>query len=425
MTIHNRLAQTPPMGWNSWDCYGTNVREAEVRANAAFMSTQLRTFGWEYIVVDHQWYEPEARAGWYRDDAVMEMDGYGRFVPATNRFPSAAAGDGFSTLAADLHRQGLKFGIHLMRGIPRQAVARNLPILGTPFHAQDIADPSSICAWNNDMFGVKLDHPGAQAYYDSVIALYAGWGIDFIKIDDLASPYHAADITAYAGALQRCGRPIVLSLSPGNDVPIDRADHLREHCEMWRISADFWDRWEDLVAQFAICRRWVPYSGPGYWADADMLPLGRIGIRAQHGPDRQSHLTMDEQVTLMTLWTICRSPLMYGGDLPSMDPWTFSLLTNPEVLAVNQASTNNREIFRDDNVIAWGADSLADQSHYLAVFNLGGEAATIEVPLSDVDRPRRRMIRNLWTGQDQESCTHEFLVHLRPHAAGLYRLTPL
>lgn len=424
MTADHPLALTPPMGWNSWDCYGTNVREAEVRANADFMARQLRALGWQYIVVDHQWYEPAAQAGWYREDAVLEIDRYGRLMPAVNRFPSAADGSGFTRLAADLHRQGLTFGIHLMRGIPRQAVAQNLPILDTPFSARDIADPNSTCAWNNDMFGVNLGHPGAQAYYDSVIALYASWGIDFIKIDDLASPYHADDIAAYARALQRCGRPIVFSASPGNDVSTDHAAHLRQHCQMWRISADFWDRWEDVQAQFAICRRWAPFSGPGHWADADMLPLGRIGIRAQLGPDRQSRLTRDEQVTLMTLWAISRSPLIYGGDLASMDPWTLSLLRNAEVLSVNQASINNHELFQREEIVGWGAESLTGEARYLAVFNLGQQPARVDLSLEQLGWAGRWAAHDLWTGHDQGIWTEQIVLRLRPHAAALYRLTP-
>lgn len=423
MTTDHPLAVTPPMGWNSWDCYGTNVREAEVRANADFMAGHLRALGWQYIVIDHQWYEPDAQAGWYREDAVMELDHYGRLMPAVNRFPSAADGSGFTRLAADLHRQGLRFGIHLMRGIPRQAVAQNLPILDTPFSAQDIADPNSVCAWNNDMFGVNLGHPGAHAYYDSVIALYASWGIDFIKIDDLASPYHADDIAAYARAIGRCDRPIVFSASPGNDVSTEHAAHLRQHCQMWRISADFWDRWEDVHAQFAICRRWAPFSGQGHWPDADMLPLGRIGIRAQLGPDRQSRLTRDEQVTLMTLWAISRSPLIYGGDLASMDPWTLALLCNAEVLAVNQASTNNHELFQREEIVGWGAESLTGEARYLAVFNLGQQPAAVDLALTALGWSGPWAVRDLWSGQDQGIWTEQITLRLRSHAAKLYRLT--
>ena len=128
MSVNNGLAQIPPLGWNSWDCYGTTVREEEVKANADFMATRLAQFGWNYVVVDIQWYEPNAQAHGYRENAELITDGFGRLLPAINRFPSAANGAGFKPLADYVHSLGLKFGIHIMRGIPRQAVRQNLPI---------------------------------------------------------------------------------------------------------------------------------------------------------------------------------------------------------------------------------------------------------------------------------------------------------
>ena len=341
MTIRNGLAPTPPLGWNSWDCYGPTVREDEVKANADFMAEHLLKYGWDTVVVDIQWYEPAAKAGGYRPNADLIMDGYGRLMPAVNRFPSAANDAGFKPLADYIHGLGLKFGIHIMRGIPRRAVSANLPILNTPFRAQDIADLERMCPWNDDMAGIDMSKPGAQAYYDSIFALYAAWEVDYIKADDMLYPYHTHEIEAVRRAIDAVNRPMVLSLSPGVDMTIEYSDHLKQHCELFRISGDFWDRWEDLKDQFEKCRIWSPYTGPGCWADADMLPLGHIGIRAERGDDRQSLLTRAEQITLMTLWAICRSPLMFGGDLPSSDDFTLQLLTNDEVLQVNQASWDN------------------------------------------------------------------------------------
>ena len=304
MSISNGLAMTPPLGWNSWDCYGTTVREQEVKANADFMAARLAQFGWNYVVVDIQWYEPNAQAHGYRPNAELITDGFGRLLPALNRFPSAANGAGFKPLADYVHSLGLRFGIHIMRGIPRQAVNQNLPVFNAPFHAQDIADTSSLCPWNTDMYGLDMSKPGAQAYYDSIVALYASWEVDYIKADDMLYPYHADEIAALHQALQHCGREIILSLSPGVELTTDRYEHLRQHCELFRISGDFWDRWDDLKNQFATCNTWADFTEPGCWADADMLPLGHIGIRAERGMDRQSLLTHDEQITLMTLWVI-------------------------------------------------------------------------------------------------------------------------
>src|SRR3954452_7470095 len=247
------------MGWNSWDCYGTTVTEAEVLANAEFMAAELRRHGWNTVVVDIQWYEPTARAGGYNAGAPLELDGYGRPMPVVARFPSAAGGRGFGPLAARVHEMGLRFGLHIMRGIPRLAVSRDLPILGTGFTAGQVADPSSRCDWNTDNVGLDHDHPGAQAYYDSLAGLFAGWGVDFVKADDMLGPYHEREISAFAAALRGSGRDILLSLSPGRSLSTVHADHLRAHADMWRISDDLWDRWPDVYDQFGRTARWAPY----------------------------------------------------------------------------------------------------------------------------------------------------------------------
>jgi len=207
-----QLAPVPPMGWNSWDAYGTTIKESEVKANADAMASVLKKDGWQYIVVDIQWYEPNAQAHGYRPNAELAMDRYGRLIPAANRFPSSANGQGFKPLADYIHSKGLKFGIHILRGIPRQAVAQNVPILNSNVHAADIADKQNLCQWNTDMYGVDMSKPGAQAYYDSIVAQYAKWGVDFIKADDMSRPYHKAEIEALHRAIVKSGRPIVLSL---------------------------------------------------------------------------------------------------------------------------------------------------------------------------------------------------------------------
>ncbi len=425
MSMHNDLAPTPPLGWNSWDCYGPTAREDEVKANADFMAAHLASHGWTYVVVDIQWYEPRAHAGGYRKNADLVSDDYARLMPAVNRFPSADHGAGFKALGDYINDKGLKFGIHMMRGIPRQAVRQNLPVLNTAFRAQDIADIASLCLWNDDMYGVDVSKPGGQAYYDSLLDLYASWGIDYLKADDMISPYHHAEIEAVSQAVRRANRPIVLSLSPGTGLSTKYADHLRQHSELWRISADFWDRWEDVKNQFDICARWIPYSSPGCWPDADMLPLGHIGIRAERGIDRQSLLTHDEQITLMTLWAMARSPLMFGGDLPSSGTFTLSLLTNDEVLAVNQASCRNRELWRQKDLVVWAADKLGSADKYLALFNIGDKTAQpIEVDWSMLGGQTRYEARDVWNHVDLGIVENTLRQPVVAHAARLYRLRP-
>ena len=356
-------AATPPMGWNSWDAFGTTLTEAQAREQADFMAAHLLPHGWRILTVDIQWYEPGARGHSYRTDAPLVMDDWGRLLPAPNRFPSAAGGAGFRPLADYVHAKGLQLGIHLMRGVPRLAVARKLPVKGTSVTAADIANPASVCPWNPDMFGVDMAKPGAQAYYDSVFELIASWGVDFVKVDDISRPYHEheREIEAIRRAIDRTGRPIVLSLSPG-ETALTAADHVSRHANMWRISDDFWDTWPALVEQFDRLARWNPHRGPGRWPDADMLPLGVLGRRS-------TRLTPDEQRTLMTLWSIARSPLVHGGDMTKTDAFTLGLLTNDEVIAVDQHSEGNRPLFDRDGLVAWAANVPGSPDRHLALFN--------------------------------------------------------
>lgn len=426
MTATNGLAATPPMGWNSWDCFGPSVREDEVKANADYMAAHLLKYGWDTIVVDIQWSDPAARAHGYNSNANLVMDENGRLMPALNRFPSAANGAGLKPLADYVHSKGLKFGIHILRGIPRLAVKQNLPILNSPYHAADVADTSSTSSWIDDMYGLDMSKPGAQEYYNSILELYASWDVDFIKCDDILWPYHAAEIEGVHKAIEHAKRPIVLSLSPGVDMTTDHYDHLRENCELFRISADFWDRWQDLKDQFENCAKWAGhgYSEPGCWADADMLPLGHIGIRAERGDDRQSLLTHDEQITLMTLWCISRSPLMFGGHLPDNDDFTLGLLTNEEVLNVLRVNPTYVEIStRGDQRIWLVIDEDADD-HYLAIFNIGDQPTTVETELYFIGDAPRYAVRDLWSKTDLGTIDNTFSQQLAPHASKLFALRP-
>ncbi|TGD82284.1 NPCBM/NEW2 domain-containing protein [Hymenobacter wooponensis] len=360
---------TPPMGWNSWDCYGPTVTEAEVKANADYMARYLKSSGWEYVVVDIRWYVGNDTAHGYNEkDPAFNLDAYGRFIPAVNRFPSAAGGKGFKPLADYMHAKGLKFGIHIMRGVPVVAVQRKLPVLGSKATAADIYSKEAQAGWLHDMYTVVAGRPGAQDYYNSLFKLYASWGVDFVKVDDLSSPYHKPEVEMIRKAIDLSGRKIVLSTSPG-ETPIAEAKHVQANANIWRTVGDFWDSWEQLKEHFEVCNRWSPYIRQGAFPDADMLPLGRLGLRAERVDDRMTRFTRDEQYTLMSLWSIFRSPLMFGGDLPSNDAFTLSLLTNKDVLALHHNSTHNRQLFRQGNLIAWTADDPKTGDKFLALFN--------------------------------------------------------
>lgn len=424
----DRFAPYPPMGWNSWDCYMSAVTEAELLENARYQAEHLLPYGWEYVTCDIQWYEPTAgtRPGCeYIPFAPLCMDGYGRLIPAENRFPSSTGGKGFAPIAAELHRLGLKFGIHIMRGIPRQAVYARTPVLNSGYTADQIADPSSICLWNSDMFGTRKDHPGAQAYYDSLFELYASWDVDFVKVDDIAHTgeaesggYAAAhEIEMIRRAIGRCGRAIVLSLSPG-PASVEKAWHLSQNANMWRITNDFWDDWALLKNMFTRCEIWQSHVGPGCWPDCDMLPLGRIGVK--FGQSRQTRFTPDEQKTLLTLWSIFRSPLILGAELPSLDEATLRLLTNRDVLRLNRHSFGARQITRDDEHAVWVSQD-EDGSRYAALFNLSEKPREVSLELRELEG-ETFACRELWSDEGRTVCGTLSCV-IEPHGVRLFRCT--
>jgi hypothetical protein len=407
------------MGWNSWNSFGPTINEAQVRENAQIMVEKLLPSGYNVFTIDIQWYEPEAKSYTYNSNPVPAMDEYGRLLPAPNRFPSSVGGKGFTPLAADIHRMGLKFGVHLMRGIPRHAVKLNTKVFGTSYRAQDIADTGSICPWNPDMYGVDMRKPGAQAYYNSVFALFASWGVDFVKMDDMSRPYdaHAPEIEAAHKAIVASGRPMILSLSPG-ETAVPRAEHVRRYAEMWRISDDFWDEWSLLESQFTRLENWNPHLRPGRWPDADMLPLGRLALG-----ERDTKFTPAEQKTVMTLWSIARSPLIMGGDLRHLDAPTLLLLTNPEVLAVNQASTGNQPHFVEDGMRVWTARPANGIGRYLALFNTTDKQREIGIDFRWIGVPGKVRVRDLWERKDIGTASGRFAAPLPPHGAGMFKLT--
>lgn len=423
---HAQLAVTPPMGWNSWDSYGLTITEAEFRQNANWFSQHLKPYGWQYVVVDEGWYlaHPGSR------DPDYTIDANGRYIPALNRFPSAQDGRGFRALADSVHSLGLKFGIHIVRGIPREAVERNLPIAGSTYYAADAANTSDTCAWNSDNYGVK-DNAAGQAYYDSLAKLYAGWGVDFLKVDCISQPYKQAEIRMVSSALKKTGRPIVLSLSPG-PTPLQDAANVTQHTQMWRISDDFWDIWsrgnspgtfpQNAVNQFSLLAEWERHAGPGHWPDADMLPFGWLGPHPGWQQARNSRLTADEMRTIFTLWSIARSPLMLGANLTRMNPATEALLTNPEVIAVDQHSTDNHPVIHTQKNWVWTARATSASGKYVAVFNVSDGPLQLHYEWQQLGmKPGQHRVRDLWLRKNL-SRSAELRVTLAPHASAIYRV---
>lgn len=432
MTLSNRLAPTPPMGWNSYDYFGGDINEAEFLANAEYLAAHLKHLGWQYAVIDIAWHADASMSQLAHD----VMDAHGRLMPSPRKFPSARNGSGFKPLADRLHAMGLRFGIHVMPGVTRHAMTRGCKVLGTNSPVIDIALPGEMNAlWPEQLHYLNPDAPAAQAYYDSLFALFAEWGVDFVKADGPGYPYLPRQVEMLDLARQRCGRPIVLSISAGCTQHAAWKHHRSKHCEMSRISEDFWDRWPQLEAMFDNFRAWQGFSGPGHWPDGDMLPLGRIGARHHpaNAPDRRTKFTEHEQRTLMTLWCIAQSPLMLGGDLPSNTPDDLALISNAEVLAVNQRGRNGRELFRDchHSAVVWLADltghpdgSATANEWAIAVFNFHPALTrTIPIPWSETGLPPRCRIRDLWNQRDLGVVGDELVVEVPPHGAAFVRVT--
>ena len=424
-----KAAQKPPMGWNSYGAYGSTVKESEVLENAGFMQTHLKDFGWQYVVVGYCWYFPYAGAMYNPKQVAgitpkFRMDKYGRLLPAPDRFPSAKGCHGFRQLASKIHRKGLKFGIHIMRGIPRQAVAMNLRIKGTRYRAKDIADTVNVCTWLNHNYGIDMDKPGAQEYYNSLFALYARWGVDFVKVDDISSPFYDKEIQAIRKAILSSGRPMVLSLASG-ETTVDHAENAKEYADMWRISGDVRDNWDAVLPMFGILHKWENYAGPGHYADADLLNIGQLSERGPVGEPHQSGLNRHELTSMLTLWAIARSPLMIGGDLTMMHAYELSLLQNRGMMEVNQNSSNNHELFRTEDEIGWIANVSGSEDKYLAVFNLGEHAKLIHIDLKLPGVKEQCTVTDVWTGEVLGTFQKKMRPEVLAHGARLLRISKM
>ena len=448
-----QVAERPPLGWNSFDAYDSAVTEEEFRANVDFMAEHLKEKGWEYAVVDYIWWSSDPGGYNTKDnyerrpghanvrlnaDGTMQypelvnMDEYGRLWPAVNRFPSSADGQGFKPLADYVHSKGLKFGLHIMRGIHRLAYEKNVKILGSNQTAKDITEPYDQAEWLNNTMGVDPTQPGGQAFYDSLFAQYAEWGVDFIKADDMMGTcgapfygYSEGEVEMMRKAIDKTGRPMVLSLSCG-EAPIARANHLKQNANMWRVSADFWDRWSDLRRSFQLLDKWSPHIGPHHFPDADMIPIGHISLDGRpHGPDRLSNFTDQENHALMSLFTIARSPLILGADLPSTPFETIDhFFRNEETLYINQYSYDNRQVVRvDDDYAIWIARDEKSDDRFLAVFNLSEQTQKVTFNFELETMRGIYEIRDLWARKDLGAFSGAFAPKLQAHEGRLYRIT--
>ena len=430
------IAPTPPMGWNSWDAFGFTINEADFKANAAVLA-KLKPLGWTYAVIDEGWYM-ENPSGNKLETRNYQLDTHGLLIPVASRFPSSLDGAGFKPLADWVHAQGLKFGIHIVRGIPKQAVRDNLAVADSAFRAGDAADTQDTCPWDDGDYGVR-DNAAGQAYYDSMLKLYAAWGLDFIKVDCIADhPYKASEIRQIAAAIKKTSRPIVLSLSPG-PAQLSHAAEIGQYAQMWRISNDMWDGWtfthahpdddfpNGVLTAFDNLAKWAPYAKPGNWPDADMLPFGSLTPHPGWGEPRGSRLTQDEERTQFTLWSIARSPLILGGDLTKLDDFTKSLITNQAILDLDQTGQGAHPIkdlppeFAHVRVWITSQGARNASRRILALFNLDDAPVTLHATWKQLGLGDRHSVHSLW--DDGSLADSERLnVNLPAHGSGVWRL---
>jgi alpha-galactosidase len=434
------LAPTPPMGWNSWDAYGFTLDEEAFKANAAVLASVAR-FGWQYAVVDEGWYMRNPTGGNLAERQYL-WNSNGLLIPDPARYPSAANNEGFRPLADWAHSQGLKFGIHIVRGIPRQAVEANLPIAATAYHAQDAADQTSPCPWDDGNWGIK-DNAAGQAYYDSMFKLYASWGLDYIKVDCISDrPYRPTEIRQIASAIRKSGRPIVLSLSPGPSA-LKNAVEIGKYAQLWRITDDHWDVWSaehkpgqsefpfGLKDEFDRLAQWYVYVNPNNFPDPDMLPWGYLGPHPGWGQPRQSRETHDEQRTEFTLWAITRSPLILGCNLTRLDDFTRALITNQAVLFMNQNLTYSRPVdvstvpgFQNARVWRGTIDSPGARNYaeFFAFFNLADQPSTLKIAWKQLGLDAdKHPAENLFTGNTLKSAK-EISLTLPAHGSALFQV---
>jgi alpha-galactosidase len=420
------FAQSPLMGWNSYNSFGNYVCEDDVKANARYLVANMKAHGYNHVVLDvwsipdHYTYNPyDSTLPWFK------LDTFGRLMPDESSFPTSLGSVGFKILADTMHSMGLKFGIHVMRGVPRQAVWTKAPVKGANGITADmIVDTTDTCEWSKMMYGLDMGKPGAQEYVNSLLELYASWGVDFVKVDDMSMPYHTAQIEAYRKAINKCGRAITYSLSPG-EAPLQKAEHLKVNGNQWRISGDIWDKWEHIMYIFKLSKRWEGIGGPNAWPDCDMLQIGKICKRGHASEERYSSFTNDELYTHMTLWSITKSPLFAGGNLPENRDIETKLLTNTDVIAMNQLGQNPRHIYDKDSAVIW-ISQMPDNSWNVAMFNTSAKSRDISFEMTDLGfsvDDSLFLIRDLWNCIDSFHTQQILTQKVNSHGTKLLRVS--
>jgi hypothetical protein len=402
----NAANAKPFLGWSTWNYIGKDPTQASIEAQARVMASTLKSHGFKYILLDDFYYL----------NPSTTVDQFGRWVANSSRFP-----DGIAALANDIHRMGLKFGIYLTPGVPVAAVNQNTPIEDTPYHAADIADTSGFEKNYNYgsgmMYYINYSKPGAQAYVNSWARQLASWGVDFLKMDGVG-PSDIADVRAWSQALSSSGRSIFFDIS--NTMSISNVNIWKRYANAWRTQGDiecytgcpnYLVNWNNISACFASVATWAKYSGPGGWNDLDALDVADGELDG---------ITDTERQTYMTLWAIAAAPLYMGDDLTSMDTYGKQLLTNDEVISLDQAGIAGAPISQGDQQV-WLVHN-SNGSYTVALFNLGDTAATVTINWSQLGLVGPQKVHDLWARRDLGNVANGFNASLSPHGSRLIRV---
>ncbi|WP_328995495.1 fibronectin type III domain-containing protein [Kribbella sp. NBC_01245] len=416
-------AAKPYMGWSSWSLQSTNypgvnpdgpgsfITEKNILAQAQAMATKLKPFGYEYINID---------AGWQ-----LGGDQWGRPVANTKRFPR-----GMKAVGEDIHALGLKFGIYTVVGLGKDVYNEgNMPVYGTTdCFSRDLVYPDLRTTNGWDMsYKINYASPCAQKYVDSIVNTFADWKVDYIKMDGVGPGSfrggenydNREDVEAWYRSVQASGREMLYTLSWS--MSHKYVDDWKANSNGWRIDTDVecycdtivrWDasvkqRWWDVV-------QWIDDTGPGAWNNLDAVVVGNAEMDGLTEAERQSH---------MTFWAIQAAPLFSGDDLTKLDAYGLKLLTNREVIAINQAGRPARPVSQSSLQQTWYTKN-ADGSTTVALFNLGDSPASVTGRFDEVGITGSARVRDVWAGQNLGSTTGQVSATLPAHGSKLFRITP-
>lgn len=403
IVVGDRIALTPPMGWNSWNCWNYTVDQEKILSSArAMVEKGLADHGWTYINIDDTWQS-------YR--------GENKAIRPNDKFPD------LKKLSQEIHGMGLKLGIYASPWIGTYggyAGCYSDDADGTYSWIRDGHSNKYYGIWHSGI-GLRASmnyRHGTHSFVKEDVKQWGEWGIDYLKYDwkpnDL---YHTREMH---DALRSLDRDVVYSIS--NEAPYADAPLWMRYANCWRTTGDITDTWESMSGIGFSQDRWAPFCRPGHWPDPDMMVIGRVGW----GPRlRQTQLTVDEQYTHVSLWAMLAAPLLIGCDMAQMDDFTLSLLTNDEVIEVNQDPLGIQAVpvSRQGDQVVY-VKHLEDGSMAVGLFNRGAQTTTMGFTLQLLGLYSTQTVRDLWRQKDLTTCADKFETLVAPHGVVLVRVYP-